>query len=371
MSKKVVAIVSVLKPVSDPRNYEKIANSIGNTNKYEINIIGFWAKNLEERPNIIFHPILHFNRISLARAMAPWKILKICIKLKPELIIVTCTELLPVMVLYKILFGTKIIYDIQENYFRNILYTNTYPTLIRWPLAGLSRLAEYLLAPLIDRFILAEKVYASQLKFIGSRFEIFENTAVIPENLLHTPAPKKNGKVFLYCGTISEHYGIEDAIDLICRLHSQNPNVQLRIAGYSPDGKFFRSLVQKIKRYDFIQLIGGDVFVPHNEILNEMISADFCLLPYRRNKATEGRIPTKLFECLALEIPVIITPNPAWNHLITENNAGLIYDFTNKLPGLPDWNKHHFYDRDTKKNYVWENDSSRFQIMIDDLFIRT
>ena len=52
MTKKVIAIISVLKPVDDTRNYEKVAASISNTNKYDINIIGFSANKKPANPNI-------------------------------------------------------------------------------------------------------------------------------------------------------------------------------------------------------------------------------------------------------------------------------------------------------------------------------
>jgi hypothetical protein len=68
MSKKVVAILSVLKPVDDTRNLEKIASSLGNTNKYDINIIGFEAKNLPDVQNITCHPIIQFRQIRYPEA---------------------------------------------------------------------------------------------------------------------------------------------------------------------------------------------------------------------------------------------------------------------------------------------------------------
>ena len=123
MTKKVIAIVSVLKPVDDTRNYEKVAVTISNTNKYDINIIGFLSKKNPTSPNTNFFPVFSFPRLSLERFLAPLKVYNILLKLKPELIIVTCAELLIVtcaellvdIFLYKILFGCKIIYDVQEN----------------------------------------------------------------------------------------------------------------------------------------------------------------------------------------------------------------------------------------------------------------
>ena len=86
MTKKVISIVSVLKPVDDTRNYEKIATSIGNTNKYDINIIGFTSKNAKPHDSIIFHSLGTFPRLSWSRVYAPFKVYKYYLKVKPDAI---------------------------------------------------------------------------------------------------------------------------------------------------------------------------------------------------------------------------------------------------------------------------------------------
>ena len=72
MAKKGIASISVLKPVTDSRAFEKVATSLAQTNKYEINIIGFWTKKIPDHSNIRFHPIFHFHRLSPRRLLAPW-----------------------------------------------------------------------------------------------------------------------------------------------------------------------------------------------------------------------------------------------------------------------------------------------------------
>ncbi|MCK5102291.1 MAG: glycosyltransferase, partial [Cyclobacteriaceae bacterium] len=83
MTKKVIAIISVLKPVDDTRNFEKIARSLSNTNKYDINIIGFSTINIPSYPNIAFHPIFNLKRTSIKRLGVPVIIYKKLLKLKP------------------------------------------------------------------------------------------------------------------------------------------------------------------------------------------------------------------------------------------------------------------------------------------------
>jgi hypothetical protein len=49
------------------------------------------------------------------------------------------------------------VYDLQENYYQNIRYTDTYPPVIRHLLASTVRSVERISAPLVDHFLLAEK----------------------------------------------------------------------------------------------------------------------------------------------------------------------------------------------------------------------
>ena len=358
MTKKVIAIISVLKPIDDSRNFEKLATTIGNTNKYEINIIGFSPKKIPSAANTIFYPIFNFQRLGLKRFTAPIKTFRKLLKVKPELIIVTCADLLMISALYKIIFGAKIIYDVQENYYRNILYSGAYPLIIKFPLAWGVRAIENLTSPFVDNFILAEKIYNIQLRFTSGRSIGIENKAVIPKSMNIDQQEKEQKISLLYCGTISSHYGIFEAVELIQRLSkSLKKSISLKILGYASQSRIRQKIKELSKQSDNIKVLSIDKLVPHNQIIEEMINADFCILPYQRNKSTEGRIPTKLFECLALERPVIINDNDAWNDLIVENNAGIIYDFAGSQAFPVEKLHQAYYGQNRSELYKWENNS--------------
>ncbi len=326
MSRKTIAIVSVLKPVTDSRNYDKIGLSIGQTNKYAVNIIGFSAKNIPEIENIAFHPLFHFGRLNPARLTASWKIYKKLIQLKPELIIVNTHELLLVICLYKILFGAKILYDIQENYYRNIRFTPTYPPLLRTLLAWYVRGKEKLLKGCIDHFLLAERSYARDLKFTSGKATVIENKTTI------RPVKKKDSTKspiirFAYTGTISENYGIFDAIDFIDRMHRIDTRVQLVIAGYCAKKTTWKKVWRHTIGKDYIDVEGGNTLSPHERIVEILEASDFALLPYHLDRSIIRCIPTKIYECIALQTPMIIRPNPLWLKLCTKFNACMPTNF--------------------------------------------
>ena len=130
------------------------------------------------------------------------------------------------------------------------------------------------------------------------------------------------------------------------------------IAGYAAHKKTFQKLKSAIRGKDFIQLIGGDQIVPHDQILEEMSQTDFCLLPYHNSKSTEGRIPTKLFECLVMEKPMIISPDPTWDLIIKRNNAGIINDFQKPEIFPLEKLREKYYGNNLSDEYRWDSNSN-------------
>ena len=139
MKKRRIVLASILKPVNDTRMTDKMARSLAAVGSYDVHVIGFPAVGVESTSNITFHALLTFGRISLGRVAARWKVLKITLRLKPEVLIVNTHELLIVGIANRILFGTRFIYDIQENYGQNIRLTRTFPRGVRLLLAAAVR----------------------------------------------------------------------------------------------------------------------------------------------------------------------------------------------------------------------------------------
>lgn len=131
MSKKVAVIASILKPVDDTRLYEKLGLSMRESNKYQINIIGFEVKKPPIHSEVKFHSLYNGSRFGIRRVWAPWKFLLLLISLKPELVIICTPELLLPGCLYKAVTWNKLWYDVQENYRRNISHQSAYSPLFK------------------------------------------------------------------------------------------------------------------------------------------------------------------------------------------------------------------------------------------------
>ena len=326
--KRKILIASFLKPVNDIRSFKKMAVSIAKNNRYDVYTTGYPVSLSKDNQNVTLLPLKPFKRNGIGRIRARREVWKIYLKLKPEVIIVNSPDLLVVTVIYKILFGSKIIYDIRENYFRNLWYQSNYIVGIRHILAIAIRTIEVITAPFFNHFLLAEKVYSKQLKFIRHRYTIIENKS-LQTDIMKSQKGNGNTLQFLISGTIAREYGVLEGISFYKQVRESFPGSRLMIIGHCANKKTFELLEQHANEDDTIHLNISTVPLPHFEIENAMLQSDVGLLPYLPNRSTDGKWPTKLFEYMAYALPFIIQQSPTWNSFVVGNKAGIVLDFTN------------------------------------------
>jgi glycosyltransferase involved in cell wall biosynthesis len=360
MEQPKLVIASVLKPVTDTRMYEKIGRSISQTKKYEVNIIGFYRKNLPEEPNIKFHPIFNFTRLSFSRIFCGVNYFFKLLQLRPKWIICSTHELLIPSALYSVLTSAKLIYDVQENYLRNVLFTDAFPQTFRYPLALWIRLKEYLTRPIIYHYLLAEQCYQDELSFIENKYKIIENKALLtPKNKAAYQPSNLNIIQLIFTGTIAPSTGVFECIKLAKSLQNIEAKIRLKIVGYCAQESVLKQVKESIQNSDFIELIGGDKLVEHDVIINQIQSADFGLIYYPPNKANDSSIPTKLYEYLAHELPIIMDDKPHFTRLTNTYPASINVDF-NKPDArqiLEQIKNNKFYETTPKNEVLWTSEA--------------
>jgi hypothetical protein len=325
MKKRRIVLASILKPINDTRMFEKIGVSLAQSEQYEVHIIGYPGEASAAKADVHFHPLARFERLSFGRLIARLKALQFIIKVKPQLLVVTTHELLEVAILIRILFGTRIIYDIQENYARNILFTDAFPRVIRSLIAFLIRLKEWLTSPFFSQFLIAEKCYAQELGFIKNKFIVIENKCRVPHDFHRNP--DKEFVQLIFTGTIAESTGIFQAIDLAKKLHAVESKVRLTILGYCSQEKVLLQVEDEVSNNSFIRLVGGKNLVRHSSIMNAISTANFGLISYPLSRHTENKIPTKLYEYLACQLPILLQNHKPWINTSKSCEATIVIDF--------------------------------------------
>jgi glycosyltransferase involved in cell wall biosynthesis len=322
-----VVFASLLKPVDEPRMYGKLARSLGQTNKYDINIIGFRPKNMPSDESIAFWPLFDFPRISLSRLLAPLTYLRKILQLKPDLIVLTSPDFLMVSSLYKILFGCRLVYDVQENYYRNIIWSHGTPSLLRKLRASLVTAKEAIADRIIIQYLLAERCYSIECSFISKPALVLENKVRKPSAVDYLPLPVDGTLRLLYSGTIAESYGVMDAIQLAEVIYELSPNMKLIICGHCPSGELFERLTEMALTRPWLVLKTATTPIPYNEILLELAAAHFVLVSYRLNPSNQHCMPTRIWEALAWKKPMILRREHPWLSFVQQYEGGFAIDF--------------------------------------------
>ena len=327
--KRRIVLASILKPVDDTRMFDKMGTSLAQSGEYEVFIVGYPSSSSGSAPGIQFISLAPFKRLSFQRWSARWHVFRKVWSLKPSILIFTTHELLFPALLLKILINTSIVYDVQENYYRNILLSGSFPRLIGWPLALLVRFQEKLLAPSIDHFFLAEKAYETEFKFHRGGWTVLENKAQYSGQPRPNDPVKIRGEIrLLFTGTLAENTGVFQAITLAKELHHLQPSITLTIVGYAALVADRERIHREIKSSGFIHLIGGDALVPHLNILESIQNSDFGIMAYPLLPHTANSHPTKLFEYLSAQLPIILERHWPWKNAYEQYEPFAFINFT-------------------------------------------
>ncbi|MFK7899807.1 MAG: hypothetical protein AB8B61_03510 [Cyclobacteriaceae bacterium] len=365
--KQKIIISSVLKPVNDVRSYHKIGLSlIPHFKEAELHIIGYQAS--EEMKThvegVYFYPLFSFSRLSVPRLFVSLQFFFLLLKLKPSLIICTSYELLGSTVLTKLFFRTKVIYDVQEDYFKNIYYASTLPSFIRKPLAYFIRSKEILWSWFVDHFFVAEKVYLEDVPFLKENATLLENKAIQPEVVNED---KKRGLHFLISGTLTKSFGILEGIAFAKKMHEIDDSVRLTVIGHVPDSSFYQELLN-LNNCSFIDLQLSLQPITYPEITKAYHKADYLLLPYQWQPHTQGKIPTKLYDGLAHQIPMIIQENELLTSLMTEYDTTLFINYlsVNERECMQRLKEKTFYSKNVNKCF-WDSEEIKLRTIVSQL----
>tara|TARA_B100000686_G_C16785960_1_gene975277 strand:- start:2041 stop:3174 length:1134 start_codon:yes stop_codon:yes gene_type:complete len=106
-------------------------------------------------------------------------------------------------------------------------------------------------------------------------------------------------KILMFLGTPRAHKGVDDLVEMMRLL--KNPSAHLVIVGlgYSETKKFLDPELKKK-----ISLVPK---VPFEKLGNYLASADVVVIPQRATRDTEGQMPAKIFDAMAMAKPVVST----------------------------------------------------------------
>lgn len=348
--------------------FEKIAATL--SGRYEVHVFGCRSSAASGDGPVHQHPYRPFARISIRRLITPWRIFFSALRLNPALFIATTHELLLPAVLLKKLKGCAVIYDVQENYYWNILYTPAFPLLVKPFIAFFVRGKETLAAKYVDHFFLAEKGYEQELKFPGARKTVLENKARIPHfKRSHTvPLASREEIRLVFSGTLAETTGVFTAIELAVKLHVLDDRIRLTIIGCGAQKKVLDRIRLLSQVRPFIHLVAQNTPLPHAAILEEIQKADFGLICYEINPSTMNAIPTKLYEYLGFRLPILLVNHQPWVEVCAPYTAAVVFQAAHfdAADVYAKMMQTEFYPVEPREVY-WETEEPKLLSVVDDV----
>jgi glycosyltransferase involved in cell wall biosynthesis len=110
------------------------------------------------------------------------------------------------------------------------------------------------------------------------------------------------GPLLVYMGTLTRQYGVDIAIQALALLRQKLPNARLKIIGDGEHRVFLERQAASLGVADAVEFIGR---VPIAQIPRVALPADFGLAPHRRDNLYDMCFPSKMYDYLALGLPVV------------------------------------------------------------------
>lgn len=163
---------------------------------------------------------------------------------------------------------------------------------------------------LIERGVAAEKV--SVVMNVADE-AIFQRVAITNAGKARKSTDSFN---LIYHGTLAHRYGIDLLLEALAKVRPQIPGVHLVIHGR---GDFIEELRRQAKELDVESLITFSTqYLPMTDVPRLIQQADLGIVPYRRDIFTDGILPTKLMEYVALGVPVLAADTPIIRQYFSE-----------------------------------------------------
>ena len=219
---------------------------------------------------------------------------------------------------------------------------------------------------LADKIIVVVDEAKDRLIKLGlepDHISVVSNTLNIKNFNLNEATGKNDNVILFYAGGINYHRGLQTVLYALEKIKTRKPGIRLWILG---EGSYKNELVRLSKRLGVEELVTFMGWQPYNKMVENLMMADFAMIPHLKSDHTDSTIPHKLFQYMYAKKPVIASDCLPIKRIVTETNSGYIYPnedsqaLANILAGL-DKQKHKVKGENGHQwvinKYNWENDS--------------
>ncbi len=316
-----VLLLSTVHPATDPRIVGKIAPSLAENyevfcvltarTKLTADSLRFTVNHLKS--GLFAIPFFRklWQRLLVTQPLALWYFLRF----RPHIVHIFVAELLPLAFLFRWL-GAEVIYEVQENLYKKI------------PLKSYNRgwLFERLFRYFDQKarnhfkFIFTEYAYLDEYQKLVKPYAIVCNFASLDWLSMPLPTPNLASPTFFYAGVISYERAFDTMMRALAIVKKKYPNVLLRLFGH-------RQIPQKTLEHspDYLLVKENLIFYgyqPQEVAFNYAKEALAGIALLKPVGDYGDSYPTKLFDYMALGLPVITSDLPLLRDVVEPNECG-------------------------------------------------
>lgn len=228
-------------------------------------------------------------------------------------------ELLLVGLVLKLITKSKVIYDVHEDYGKQILSKSYLPEGTRGFVAIAVKIVEGVIAKTFDGIVTATDDISNNFS-THKRAVAVKNFPVLSDFTEIRKDNRHNSDTFnlIYIGGITEIRGITQIIQALEHI---NPQKRVKLTLY---GKFYPIIyeeqVKKLKGFEKVEYHG---WLDPQEIPHKMVQSDIGIVCFLPEPNHINAMPNKLFEYMACGLPIIASNFSLWKEIVEGNNCGI------------------------------------------------
>lgn len=295
----------------DTRIYHKICKSLSKA--YDVTL--YTADKIGNDESAI-PPVISIINNNVKLRLYRWtiinfKLLRRCISNKYDVYHFHDPDFIPSAIILKFL-GRRVIYDVHEDYPKNILQKVYIPEIIKKPTSIFIKVLEYFSSKLFDAIIAATPSIETRFLNYNKNTYLVCNYPIVNELYDENIQETRDG--FCYVGAISEIRGIYELVDSL-----KYSKVKLYLAGpYSEES--FMNKIKALEGWKYVEYFDHANRETVKKIFSKSLAGYVTLYPSPNHIDS---LPTKMFEYMSAGLPVIASDIPFWKELIHKYDCGL------------------------------------------------
>jgi glycosyltransferase involved in cell wall biosynthesis len=124
----------------------------------------------------------------------------------------------------------------------------------------------------------------------------------------------------VYAGDLAHFRGVQDVIGAMPAVRTRVPGALLLVLGDGPARPFLEAEARRLGAGDVVRFAG---WVPPAAVGAALEAAAAGVIPHRRNPHTDTTMPNKIYQCLALGVPVVTSDARPLERLVAATGCGL------------------------------------------------